>query len=528
MTDRVRKVARMNEQGGINSVLVTGVTGYVGGRLVPRLLQAGYHVRVMLRGSAARLDGRPWKDQVEIAIGDVLVPETLSSAMEGMDAAYYLIHSMGGQNGFSERDIQAAENFASAASSAGVQNIIYLGGLGDPESNLSEHLRSRQQTGDALRQFDVPVTEFRAGMVVGSGSLSFEMMRNLTERLPVMIAPRWVYTKTQPIAIRDVLNYLAAALQTPASLGKTIEIGAPDVLTYADMMMTYARIRGLRRLIIRVPVLTPRLSSYWVHWITPVSAGVVTPLVEGLRNELIVRDHSAGTLFPDIEPIDFETALRLALARMEEGDIETLWSDALASSQGDIEPVHLTQEQGMLIERRQLAVNAPPEAVFQAFSGLGGERGWPPYNWLWQVRGAIDRLFGGVGMRRGRRDPDKLRQGEALDFWRVEMVEPDRLIRLRAEMKLPGEGWLQFEANDGVDGGTDLVQTAYFASKGLSGLLYWYAIYPLHGVIFSRMIEAVAQRAVEIPLNSQAMPGQPSLELDTKIVGARTNETTNR
>ena len=454
------------------------------------------------------------------SIGDVLAPETLSAAMQGIDAAYYLIHSMGGQNGFSERDIQAATNFAAAASDTDVKNIVYLGGLGDENSQLSEHLRSRQQTGDALRQFDIPVTEFRAGMVVGSGSLSFEMMRNLTERLPVMIAPRWVYTRTQPIAIRDVLNYLVSALQTPTSHGNTIEIGAPDVLTYADMMMTYAKIRGLRRLIIRIPVLTPRLSSYWVHWITPVSAGVVTPLIEGLRNELIVRDHSARAVFPDIEPIDFETALHRALARIEEGDIETLWSDALASSKGDAKPVYLTQEQGMLIEHRQQRVTAPPEAVFQAFSGLGGERGWPPYNWLWRARGAIDRLLGGVGMRRGRRHPDKLRQGEALDFWRVEIVDPNHLIRLHAEMKLPGEGWLQFEATDGEDGSTDLVQTAYFAPKGLSGLLYWYAIYPLHGIIFSRMIDAVAERAIYIYGNSQAANEESVNSLNAGTIGS--------
>ena len=313
-----------------------------------------------------------------------------------------------------------------------------------------------------------------------------------------MIAPRWVYTKTQPIAIRDVLNYLVAALQTPESRGKTIEIGAPDALTYAEMMMTYAHIRGLRRLIIRVPVLTPRLSSYWVHWMTPVSAGVATPLIEGLRNELLVRDQSARDLFPDIHPLDFETAVRLALTRIEEGDIETLWSDALASSQGDIRPVILTHEQGMLIERRQKTVDASPSAVFQAFTGLGGDRGWPPYNWLWQIRGAIDRLVGGVGMRRGRRHPDELRQGEALDFWRVEIVQRNHLLRLRAEMKLPGQGWLQFEANEQDDGRTDLVQTSYFASKGLTGLLYWYGLYPVHGLIFSQMIDSIAQRATEI------------------------------
>ena len=491
----IKAEALMNKQGNIKSILVTGVTGYVGGRLVPRLLSAGYHVRVLVRGNDSRLDGHAWKDKVEIKIGDVLVPETLTAAMQEIDAAYYLIHSMGGHDKFSTRDIQAAQNFASAASRAGVQKIIYLGGLGDPASNLSEHLRSRQQTGDALRQFDVPVTEFRAGMVVGSGSLSFEMMRNLTERLPLMIAPRWVYTKTQPIAIRDVLNYLFYALETPASDGQIIEIGTPDILTYADMMMTYARIRGLKRKIIRVPFLTPRLSSYWVHWMTPVSAGLATPLIEGLRNELIVHDYSARTLFPTIVPLDFATAVRLALARIENGDIETLWSDALASSQEDLPPVYLTQEQGMLIERRQMRVNAPPTAVFEIFSGLGGERGWPPFNLLWQLRGALDRLVGGVGMRRGRRHPEDLRQGEPLDFWRVEKIEADHLLRLRAEMKMPGRGWLQFETRDSGDGRAYLIQTAYFASKGLTGLLYWYGIYPLHALIFSRMIKTIAAQA---------------------------------
>ena len=497
----------------IDSVLVTGATGYVGGRLVPRLLQAGYHVRVLVRGSAARLDDRPWKDHVQIVVGDVLAPaETLDAAMQGIDAAYYLVHSMRRYTEFGKRDVRAAKNFATAAADAGVQNIIYLSGLGDAEDNLSTHLRSRQQTGEILRQFDVPVTEFRAGMIVGCGSLSFEMMRDLTERLPVMIAPRWVNTKTQPIAVCDVLNYLFAALQTPASWGKIVEMGAPDVLTYAEMMLTYARIRDLRRLIIRLPVLTPRLSSYWVHWFTPVPADAVTPFIESLRNELVVRDPSARVLFPDIEPISFEEALHLALRRMEEGDIETYWSDALASSRGDFKPVQLTQQQGMLLERRQMTVEAPPPAVFRSFCGVGGDRGWPPYNWLWQLRGTMDRLLGGVGMRRGRRHPNELRQGEALDFWRVEVVEPDHLLRLHAEMKMPGQGWLQFEAFDRDDGRTDLVQTAYFASKGLAGVLYWYSLYPIHGLIFSRMIDAIARQAVELSLTPVSISSTPVRE----------------
>ncbi len=477
-------------------ILVTGATGYVGGRLTPRLLAAGYRVRLLVRGGSDRLKGRPWRDQVEIVNGDVLHPDSLGSALQGIDAAYYLIHSMGGHTTFRARDIEAARNFACAAAEAGVQHIIYLGGLGAAESQLSEHLRSRQETGEALRSSGLPVTEFRAGMVVGSGSLSFEMLRNLTERLPIMLCPRWVFTRTQPIAIRDVLNYLIAALHTPTSWGQIIEIGGSDVLTYADMMLGYARLRGLRRQLLPVPVLSPRLSSHWVHWMTPVSSAIARPLVEGLRNELIVRDSAAHTLFPQVQPLDYASAVALALSRIENGEVETIWSDALASSQGDLPPLYLTQEQGMLIERRQKTVQATPAKVYGVFSGIGGKRGWPSYNWLWNMRGLLDRLVGGVGMRRGRRHPTELREGDALDFWRVEAVDPDHLIRLRAEMKLPGQGWLQFEVKPGPTANSaELVQTAFFASKGLFGLLYWYGLYPLHGVIFSKMINNIAREA---------------------------------
>ncbi|MGD8856645.1 MAG: SDR family oxidoreductase [Chloroflexota bacterium] len=493
-------------------ILVTGVTGYVGGRLVPRLLAEGYRVRVLVRGRPERLRGRSWREQVEIVVGDVLQPDDLAAAMDGVSVAYYLIHSMRGNEEFSERDVLAAQNFAGAAAAAGIGRIIYLGGLGDPKANLSEHLRSRQETGTALRQAGVPVTEFRAGMIVGSGSLSFEMIRDLTERLPIMVCPRWVYSCTQPVAIGDVLTYLVMALQTEASIDQIIEIGGPDVLTYADMMRIYARVRDLRRLIIPVPVLTPRLSSFWVHWMTPVSASIARPLIEGLRNELVVRDDLARQVFPEIEPISYEAAVKLALERMEEGRIETIWSDALASSRGDQGPVLLAHEQGMLIERRRRLVAASPENVFQVFSGIGGERGWPAYTTLWRLRGALDRLIGGVGMRRGRRHPDHIRQGDALDFWRVEAVEPGRLMRLRAEMKLPGEAWLQFEArpvedgqstvaSDEIAGGkiaTELIQTAYFASRGLLGQLYWYSLYPVHGLIFGEMVKRIGQQAEEL------------------------------
>ncbi len=477
-------------------LLVTGATGYVGGRLVPRLLDAGYRVRVLVRGDPNRLLGRPWADRVQVVTGDLLQPATLSPAvMEGVSAAYYLIHSMATSPTFAERDIEAATEFGRLAAAAGLQRIIYLGGLGDPDSGLSEHLRSRQDTGDALRASGVSVTEFRAGMVVGSGSLSFEMLRALCERLPIMLAPLWVFTRTQPIAIRDVLSYLIASLNQPESAGKIIDIGGADVLTYGKMIMGYARARGLSRWIIPVPVPVLRLSAQWIDWLTPVPKIIAWPLLQGLFNEMVVRDLQAWQLFPEIQPIDFATAVRLALRRIEQGNVETIWSDALASSKGDIPPVYLTEEQGVQIEHRERIVNASPATVYRIFTGIGGVRGWPAFDLLWRARGLIDRMIGGVGMRRGRRHPDELRVGDALDFWRVETVVPDRTIILRAEMKLPGYGWLQFEARPEADGRTRLIQIAYFASKGLFGVLYWYGLYPLHGLIFSRLIAALAEQA---------------------------------
>ena len=493
------------------TILLTGATGYIGGRLAPRLLARGYQVRALAR-DPRRLQGRSWSDQVDIRQGDVLEPESLAGVMQGVDAAYYLIHSMTGSDEFIERDHRAAENFAQAAAAAGVKRIIYLGGLGDPDSDLSEHLRSRQMVGDTLRAAGVPVTEFRAAVIVGSGSLSFEMVRYLTERVPVMICPRWVFTRIQPIAVGDALNYLLAALDQEKSAGEIIEIGGQDVLTYGDMMLGYAEARGLTRRLIPVPALTPRLSSYWVHWVTPVPAGIARPLIEGLRNEVIVRSDTAPRLFPEIKPLGYQEAVELALEKLERGEIETIWSDALASSKGDRSPVYFTQEQGMLIERREAWVDLPPETLFRTFTGLGGKRGWLYLDLMWGLRGALDRLVGGVGMRRGRRHPDEIRAGDALDFWRVEAVEPGRLLRLRAEMKVPGKAWLQFEAGQPDSSAaletpdetaetphrTRLSQTAFFAPKGLSGLLYWYALYPVHGLIFSGLIRRLVERAHEL------------------------------
>lgn len=475
-------------------VLVSGATGYIGGRLVPRLLALGYRVRCLVR-DPARLQGRPWHESVDVAIGDVLQPATLDAAMEGVTTAFYLVHSMATGADFAARDQAAATNFGQAARRAGVDRVIYLGGLAKASPELSEHLRSRQHTGDALRATGVAVTEFRAGVIVGSGSLSFEMIRYLTERLPVMICPRWVSTRTQPIGIREVLEYLSAAVAVPESRGRIIEIGGADVVTYGEMMKIYASVRGLTRWLISVPVLTPRLSSYWVNIVTPIPAVIARPLIEGLRNENVVHDPSAATLFPNIRPVGYRVAVERALAHLVASEVETAWSDALSTSQGDATPVQLTTQDGMVIERRQRVVAAPPERVFAVFSGIGGRRGWFYMNWAWEIRGFIDRLIGGVGLRRGRREPDRLRVGDALDFWRVEAITPGASIRLRAEMLVPGKAWLQFDAVAREDGQTLLTQTAFFAPKGLAGWLYWYGLYPFHALIFSGLVDQVKARA---------------------------------
>ena len=477
----------------VKTVLVTGITGYIGGRITPLLIEAGYAVRVLARDKS-RLQGRPWLAQVEIVEGDVLNADSLANALQGVDVAYYFIHSMRGGENFHERDLRGARNFGMAAKHAGVQRIIYLGGLGESESDLSEHLRSRQETGSALRESGVPVTEFRAGVIVGSGSISFEMIRYLTERLPVMICPRWIYTRIQPISIRDTLNYLVTALTVPESSNRVIEIGGAEVMTYGDMMLGYAKARGLQRFMLPVPFLTPHLSSYWVHLVTPIPSDIARPLINGLRNEVVVRDNSAREIFPEIVPVDFDTAVRRALAKLNARDVETSWADALVSSVPLNTPTLLTTHEGMIIEQRQCDVQASPAEVFEAFTHIGGENGWLYFNWAWRIRGIMDRLVGGVGLRRGRRR-EGVRVGDALDFWRVEAVEADHLLRLRAEMKLPGEAWLQFKAERLASGATHLVQEAYFAPKGLWGFLYWYVLYPFHRLIFSGMIRELALRA---------------------------------
>ncbi|HTJ27815.1 MAG TPA: SDR family oxidoreductase [Candidatus Limnocylindria bacterium] len=473
-------------------VLVTGATGYIGGRLVPALVAAGHEVRCLVR-DPGRIEGR--FAGVETARGDVFDAESLRAALRGCEVAYYLVHSMSeNRRDFSRRDRDAARLFGETAAQAGVARIVYLGGLGDERPRaLSPHLRSRHEVGRELRAGGVPVTEFRAAIIVGAGSVSFEMLRYLTERLPVMIAPRWVRTRCQPIGVQDVIAYLVAALDDPASTGKIVEIGGADVLEYREMMLRYAAIRGLARRIVIVPFFTPGLSSYWIHLVTPIPASIARPLVEGLFNEVIVRDDAARTFFPKIVPIGYDEAVRRALDRYASTGPETTWFDAFDVK--TLPGVFAGSTQGMLIDRRERTAAAPPRELFRVFSSLGGTKGWLYADWLWELRGVIDRLAGGIGTRRGRRSQTTLRVGDAVDFWRVEAYEPEKLVRLRAEMKLPGTAWLQFEALPREDGGTTLRQTAFFDPRGAFGLLYWYGVLPFHHLIFGTMATRIAREA---------------------------------
>ena len=477
-------------------ILVTGATGYVGGRLVPKLLEAGHRVRCIVR-DPSRLQGRSWLNKVEVVQGDALFPDQIANAMQGVSVAYYLMHGMQGGKINAERDLQVARNFTNAAEEAGIERIIYLGELVDPTAHLSPYLRARHETGYLLRYSKVPVTEIRAGMIIGSGSALFEMIRYLTEREPLLVCPAWFFSQAQPIAIRDVLSYLVAVLKSPDSIGRVIEIGGPTRLTYADMLLEYAKERGLKRVLIPTPFFAPRLSAYWVHMITPIHWRVVAPLIEGLRSNLVVQDNAARKLFPQIQPIDFQTATHLALGRVQRDNVETSWSDALVTALGDVKPYEFTVEDGLFIERRQVVLDIDTETVFRSYTGIGGERGWLYMDWSWAMRGWMDKAIGGVGLRRGRRHPDEIHTGEALDFWRVETVEKNSRMRLRAEMKVPGKAWLQFDSTPAPDDNkkTVFTVTAYYEPHGFFGFLYWYAMWPFHKFIFDGLTRRLASRA---------------------------------
>ncbi len=472
-------------------VLVTGATGYIGGRLVPRLLARGHHLRCVARNHR-RLEGRQWPG-VEIVQGDLEDPAASAQALQGIEVAYYLVHSMAAGQTFRERDRLMALAFGNAAAKAGVRRIIYLGGLGDPENVRSKHLISRQEVGRCLAAGGVPVIEFRAAVIVGSGSVSFEIIRHLIERLPVMIAPMWVNTHCQPIGIRSVLEYLVEALAHPTAEG-IYEIGGQDILSYREMMLHYARIRNLRRFILALHVPKPELSSRWVDLLTPIPYSIAQPLVESLQTEVVVRSDRARTTF-SVKPTGYDEAVRLALTRMAHDSVETTWASSLSSlSQDQPEADVLGSHEGMLLDRRLRRIKASPAQVFETICTQGGEEGWPAGNALWQLRGIMDRMVGGVGMRRGRRHPRELRVGDPLDFWRVEALESPHLLRLRAEMKLPGRAWLQFEVLPDSEGAR-VEQTAFFEPHGVPGYLYWYSVIPFHRFVFPGLIDALKEQA---------------------------------
>ncbi|MEV1172065.1 SDR family oxidoreductase [Nonomuraea sp. NPDC049784] len=477
--------------------LVTGATGYIGSRLVPELLEADYAVRCMAR-APGRLRDHPWRNRVEISEADATDPVRTEAALEGIDVAYYLIHTMGSGRDFAAKDRAAALTFAAAARKAGVRRIVYLGGLA-PGSDASPHLRSRGEVARILLDSGVPTAVLRAAVVIGSGSASFEMLRYLTERLPVMTTPTWVRTRTQPIAIRDVLRYLLRTAELPQEAHREFDIGGPDILTYADMMRGYAAVADLaRRWIIPVPVLTPRLSSYWVGLVTPVPARVARPLVESLRNETVCREHDIARYIPDPSEglVGFEHAVDLALRRIKNADVATRWTSAsIPGAPSDPLPTDPGWAGGVLyVDERRRTVEAPPRELWRVIEGIGGDNGWYSLPVAWRFRGFLDSLAGGVGLRRGRRDPRRLRVGDALDFWRVEEIVPGRLLRLRAEMRLPGLAWLELTCQE-QNGRTVYGQRAIFHPHGLLGHLYWWASTPIHGLIFGRMPGNIAKAA---------------------------------
>ena len=470
-------------------ILLAGGTGYVGGRLLHVLEASGQPLRCLARKPEFL---RPRvAASTEVVGGDVLEMSSLDAAMKDVHTAYYLVHSMAAGGGFEERDRLGAENFAKAARKNGVKRIIYLGGLGGGE-RLSSHLASRQEVGEILRSSGVPTIEFRASIIIGSGSLSFEMVRALVEKLPVMITPRWVRSRAQPISIEDVLAYLLKALEAADDNSYVFEIGGADQVSYRDIMREYARQRGLRRIMIPVPVLTPWLSSLWLGLVTPIYARVGRQLIEGVKNDTVVEDDLALRVF-DIRPKGIQEAIARALSNEEQELAETRWSDSLSSRRA---PAAWGGERfgSRIVDSETISVPYKSAVAFAPIRRIGGETGWYYADWLWRLRGLIDLLVDGAGMRRGRRSQESLVPGDTVDFWRVEALEPDRLLRLLSEMKLPGRAWLQFEV-EGDESGSVVRQTAIFDPVGLTGLAYWYGLYPIHRAVFKGMLRGIAKAA---------------------------------
>ena len=485
--------------------LVTGATGYIGGRLVPELLAAGHRVRVMTR-SPERLRDHPWAEQVDITRADAGDPEAVAAACAGVDVVYYLIHALGTGPEFEETDRRTAAVMAQAARQAGVGRLVYLGGLLPEDEELSPHLRSRAEVAEVLLASGVPTVVLRAAVVLGSGSASFEMLRYLTERLPVMITPRWVHSRIQPIAIRDVLRYLVGCATLPPDVHRCFDIGGPDVMDYTQMMQRFAVVAGLpRRRILPVPFFTPSLSSHWVGVITPVPAGIARPLVESLRNTVVCSEHDIAQYVPDPPGglLGFDDAVRLAIQRVRDAEVATRWSSAsVPGVPSDPLPTDPDWAGGTLfLDERTQETHATPEQLWRVVEGIGGDAGWYSFPLAWEVRGWLDRAVGGVGLRRGRRSPSDLYVGEALDFWRVEALEEEKLLRLRAEMRVPGRAWLEFHVEqDGAlvpPARSRLRQKATFKPHGLFGSLYWWALVPFHGFVFGGMVRNICRAAEE-------------------------------
>jgi uncharacterized protein YbjT (DUF2867 family) len=483
--------------------LVTGATGYIGGRLAPALLEDGRDVRVLAR-EPARLRDVPWADMTEVVRGDVIDADSVVAAMHGVDAAYYLVHAMSGGPGFADRDRIAAETFRDAARAAGVSRVVYLGGLAPRTGALSPHLRSREEVADLLLDSETTTVVLRAAAILGSGSASFEMLRYLTERLPAMVTPRWVRNRLQPIAVRDVLRYLRAAADLPSVVHGAYDVGGPDVVTYAELMQRYARAAGLRRrVLVPVPVLSPRLSSYWVDLVTPVPAALARPLVESLRHEMICGDDDIRRWIPDPPRglLGVDEALQLALDKVRDAAVETRWSSAAwppartGVAPSDPMPTDPTWAGGSVyVDEREARVKADKADLWAIVEGIGGANGWYSFPLAWSARGLLDRLVGGVGLRRGRRDPERLRVGDSVDFWRVEELEPGTVLRLRAEMRLPGRAWLELRVG-GEDGAATYGQRAVFVPRGLAGHVYWWVVAPFHGFVFGGMRRNIAAAA---------------------------------
>jgi uncharacterized protein YbjT (DUF2867 family) len=471
-------------------ILLTGATGYVGGRLLRAFEQGNYSVRCIARKPeylAKRVGAK-----TEIVGGDALRYATLPAALKGTDVAYYLVHSMGSAGNFEEDDRIAAANFGRACAECGVGKIVYLGGLGEDDRELSSHLRSRHEVGKILGKHKVPVIEFRASIVIGSGSLSFELVRALTERLPVMIAPRWVSVPTQPIAVEDIIAYLVAAAGLPVKESRVFEIGGADVVSYGEIIKEYASQRGLHRVIMSVPVLTPRLSSLWLGLVTPIYARVGRKLIDSLRNPTVVRDTSALNVF-QIRPRGIREAISRALENEDHEFAVTRWSDALSSA-GNARTWGGRRFGTRIVDSRTMEIALDRTSVFAPVRRIGGDTGWYYADWLWALRGFLDLILGGPGLRRGRRNPESLVPGDHVDFWRVEAFEPDHLLKLASEMNLPGRAWLEFEVTRAATGSI-IRQTAIFDPLGLSGLLYWYLLYPFHKLVFAGMLRGICRAA---------------------------------